>query len=35
MRSRTYFYDEKKTRIDREIIEGYERIPPTDDEEWW
>jgi metal-responsive CopG/Arc/MetJ family transcriptional regulator len=27
-----YLHDEKKARIDREIIEGYERIPPTDEE---
>jgi metal-responsive CopG/Arc/MetJ family transcriptional regulator len=27
-----YLYDEEKARIDREIIEGYERIPPTDEE---
>lgn len=27
-----YVYDEEKARIDREIIEGYERIPPADEE---
>jgi metal-responsive CopG/Arc/MetJ family transcriptional regulator len=27
-----YLDDEEKARIDREIIEGYERIPPTDEE---
>lgn len=27
-----YLYDEEKARIDREIIEGYERIPPTEEE---
>jgi metal-responsive CopG/Arc/MetJ family transcriptional regulator len=27
-----YLYDAEKARIDREIIEGYERIPPTDEE---
>ena len=27
-----YMYDEDKARIDREIIEGYERIPITDEE---
>lgn len=27
-----YLYDEDKARIDREIIEGYERIPTTDEE---
>lgn len=27
-----YLHDEEKARIDREIIEGYERIPPTDEE---
>ncbi len=27
-----YLYDEEKARIDREIIEGYERIPITDEE---
>lgn len=30
-----YLYDETKTRIDREIIEGYERIPTTDEELAW
>ena len=27
-----YLYDEDKARIDREIIEGYERMPHTDEE---
>lgn len=27
-----YLYDEEKARIDREIIEGYERIPTTEEE---
>lgn len=27
-----YLYDEEKARIDREIVEGYERIPTTDEE---
>jgi len=27
-----YLYDEEKARIDREIVEGYERIPITDEE---
>lgn len=27
-----YLYDEEKARIDREIVEGYERIPTTDAE---
>jgi len=30
-----YLYDEEKARISREIIEGYERIPPTDEEMAW
>jgi predicted DNA-binding protein len=30
-----YLYDEDKARIDREIIEGYERIPTTDVEMRW
>jgi len=30
-----YMYDEAKARIDREIIEGYERIPTTDEEMVW
>ena len=25
-----YMYDEEKARIDREIVEGYERMPTTD-----
>jgi metal-responsive CopG/Arc/MetJ family transcriptional regulator len=27
-----YLFDEDKARIDREIIEGYERIPVTEEE---
>jgi metal-responsive CopG/Arc/MetJ family transcriptional regulator len=27
-----YLFDEDKARIDREIIEGYERIPLTEEE---
>jgi metal-responsive CopG/Arc/MetJ family transcriptional regulator len=27
-----YLFDEDKARIDREIIEGYERIPETEEE---
>jgi metal-responsive CopG/Arc/MetJ family transcriptional regulator len=27
-----YLYDEENTRIDREIREGYERFPETDEE---
>ncbi|MEX2105406.1 MAG: CopG family transcriptional regulator [Solirubrobacterales bacterium] len=30
-----YLYDEEKARIDREIIEGYKRIPTTDEEMAW
>jgi metal-responsive CopG/Arc/MetJ family transcriptional regulator len=30
-----YLYDEEKARIDREIVEGYERIPTTDEELAW
>lgn len=30
-----YLYDEAKAKIDREIIEGYERIPTTDEELAW
>lgn len=30
-----YLHDEEKARIDREIIEGYERIPTTDEELAW
>ena len=30
-----YLYDEEKARIDREIREGYERIPQTDEEVAW
>jgi metal-responsive CopG/Arc/MetJ family transcriptional regulator len=27
-----YLFDEDKARIDREIVEGYQRIPETDEE---
>jgi metal-responsive CopG/Arc/MetJ family transcriptional regulator len=27
-----YLYDEERDRITREIVEGYERIPPTAEE---
>jgi metal-responsive CopG/Arc/MetJ family transcriptional regulator len=27
-----YLHDEAKAKIDREIVEGYERIPTTDEE---
>lgn len=27
-----YLYDEERDRITREIVEGYERIPPTEEE---
>jgi metal-responsive CopG/Arc/MetJ family transcriptional regulator len=30
-----YLHDEERARITREIIEGYERIPPTDEEMAW
>lgn len=30
-----YLYDEEEARIDREIREGYERIPQTDEEAAW
>jgi metal-responsive CopG/Arc/MetJ family transcriptional regulator len=30
-----YLYDEAKAKIDLEIIEGYERIPTTDEEMAW
>lgn len=30
-----YLYDEEEARIDREIREGYERIPQTDEEVAW
>lgn len=30
-----YLYDEAKAKIDREIIEGYERIPETEEEMAW
>ena len=29
---KAYLHDEERDRITREIIEGYERIPPTEDE---
>jgi len=32
---KSYLYDEERERISREIVEGYERIPPTDEEESW
>lgn len=30
-----YLYDEEQARIDREIREGYERIPETEEEMRW
>lgn len=30
-----YLYDEEEAQIDREIREGYERIPETDEEMAW
>ena len=30
-----YLHDEEQVRIDREIREGYERIPVTDEEMAW
>jgi len=30
-----YLHDEEQARIDREIREGYERFPPTDEEFTW
>jgi metal-responsive CopG/Arc/MetJ family transcriptional regulator len=30
-----YLYDEARARIDREIVEGYERIPTTEEEMAW
>jgi predicted transcriptional regulator len=30
-----HLHDEERERITREIIEGYERIPPTDEEMAW
>lgn len=30
-----YLYAETKAKIDREIIEGYERIPETEEEMRW
>jgi metal-responsive CopG/Arc/MetJ family transcriptional regulator len=30
-----YLYDEEEARIDREIREGYERIPETEEELRW
>lgn len=32
---KSYLYDEERDRIAREITEGYERIPPTDEEDPW
>jgi metal-responsive CopG/Arc/MetJ family transcriptional regulator len=29
-----YLYDEVRERIDREIIEGYERSPATEEDPW-
>lgn len=29
-----YLYDEVRGRIDREIIEGYERSPATEEDPW-
>lgn len=31
----TYLHNEQRDRITREIIEGYERIPPTEEEMAW
>lgn len=30
-----YLYDEEEARIDREIREGYERVPETEEEMAW
>jgi len=30
-----FLYDEEQVRIDREIREGYARMPQTDDESVW
>ena len=30
-----HLHDEEKARIDREIVEGYERIPVTEEELAW
>lgn len=30
-----YLYDEERDRISREIVEGYERIPPSEEEMAW
>ncbi|HEY8502599.1 MAG TPA: ribbon-helix-helix protein, CopG family [Solirubrobacterales bacterium] len=30
-----YLHDEERDRISREIVEGYERIPPTEEEMAW
>lgn len=30
-----YLHDEERERITREIVEGYERIPPTEEEMAW
>jgi len=32
---KAYLYDEERDRITREIVEGYERIPPADEEDPW
>lgn len=31
----SYLHEDEKARINREIIEGYERIPPADEEDPW
>jgi len=31
----SYLHDEVQAEIDRQIIEGYERIPQTDEEMAW
>ncbi len=30
-----YLYDEERAEIDRRIVEGYERVPQTDEEFDW
>jgi metal-responsive CopG/Arc/MetJ family transcriptional regulator len=32
---KSYLYDEERNRITREIVEGYERIPPGEEEDPW
>ena len=32
---KSYLYDEERERINREIIEGYERMPSTDEGDPW